>query len=98
MVGVVERTLSELAPDPATFTRHLALVQAYVRSESGSHGALMEAANADPEGITTSIVALGAVLLDIAAGAFYLTPEEMLDKLAAGVSHVNDASQVQAAS
>ena len=98
MVGIVERTFSELAPDPATFTRHLGLVQAYVRSESGSHSALMVAANADPEGMTTSIVALGAVLLDIAAGAFDLTPEQMLDKLAAGVAHVNDESPVPASS
>jgi hypothetical protein len=84
----VERTLSELAPDPATFTRHFALVQAYVRSEPGSHAALMDAANADPEGMTTSIVALGEVLLDIAAGAFELTPEQMLDKVAGGVAHI----------
>ncbi len=91
----MDRIVSELAPDPVTFTRHFALVQAYVRSQPGSHTALMRAANDDPEAMTTSIVALGAVLLDIAAGAFDLTPEEMLDKLAAGVAHLTGAIPVQ---
>ncbi len=36
--------------------------------------------------------ALGAVLLDIAAGAFRLTPDEMLDKVAARVSEGSDIS------
>ena len=93
----MERIVSELAPDPVTFTRHFSLVQAYVSSQPGSHAALMEAANADPEGMTTSIVALGAVLLDICAGAFRLTPEEMLDKVAEGVSHITDDIQVESA-
>jgi hypothetical protein len=93
----VERIVTELAPDPAAFSLHLGLVQSYVRSEQGSHAALMAAANADPEGMTTSIVALGAVLLDIAAGAFKLTPEQMLDKLANGVGHLTDESPVEPA-
>lgn len=82
--------ITELAPDPAAFARHFALVQAYVRSQPGSHTALMTAAHADPEGMTTSIVALGAVLLDIAAGAFGLSPEQMLDKLAERVGTVDE--------
>lgn len=90
MVRDVERSLTELAPDRAAFSRHLALVQAYVACRPGSHAALMAAAHEDPEGMTTSVVALGAVLLDIAAGAFKLTPEEMLDKVADGVAEVVD--------
>jgi hypothetical protein len=90
----VERIVSELAPDPATFTRHFNLVQAYVRSEAGSHTALMAAANEDPEAMTTSIVALGAVLLDVASGAFNLTPEQMLDKVADGVGSLTAESPV----
>ena len=78
----MDRTLT---PDPEAFARHLQLVQAYVRSDPGSHAALMRAARTEPEEVTTSIVALGAVLLDIAAGAFRLTPEQMLDKVAASI-------------
>jgi hypothetical protein len=47
--------------------------------------------------MTTSIVALGAVLLDIAAGAFRLTPEQMLDKLADNVDHLLDEDPVEPA-
>lgn len=70
------------------FTEHLALVQDYVRDRSGAHGALVAAAHADPEGVTMSLVGLGAALLDIAAGAYKLSPEEMLDKLADGVANM----------
>ncbi|MCW2601739.1 MAG: hypothetical protein JWM02_3568 [Frankiales bacterium] len=97
MVRFVEHIVTELAPAPATFARHFALVRAYVRSEAGSHSALMEAANADPEGMTTSIVALGAVLLDIASGAFHLTPDEMMEKLADGVSRISGEGPAQPA-
>jgi len=69
-------------PDHATFTRHLQLVRDYVQSAPGSHSALMAAARAEPEQVTMSIVALGAVLLDIAAGAFHLTADQMLEKVA----------------
>lgn len=86
----VDRLIAQLAPDPVTFDRHLGLVQAYLQSQPGSHTALMDAVNADPEGMTTSIVALGAVLLDIAAGAFRMTPDEMLTKVATGVASYND--------
>lgn len=61
-------------------------VQAYVRSEPGAHGRLMAAARQDPEAVTASLVALGTVLLDIAAGAFHLTPDEMLEKVATRVA------------
>ena len=77
----MDRPVTELVPDPETFARHFALVQAYVKSAPGSHTALLETARAEPEEMTMSIVALGAVLLDIAAGAFRLTPEQMLDKV-----------------
>lgn len=89
--------MTELAPDPVVFTQHLALVQAYVRSEPGGFAALMAAANADPERLTMSIVALGAVLLDIAAGAYKLTPDEMLQKLASGVADIIGGDPTQPA-
>lgn len=81
----MDRNAAELAPDPATFARHFDLVQAYVKSDPGSHTALMTAARQEPEAMTMSIVALGAVLLDIAAGAFRLTPDQMLDKVAESI-------------
>jgi len=77
-------------PERARFTDSVRAVQAYVRSEPGAHSSLMEAARRDPEGTTLSLVALGAVLLDIAAGAFHLTPDEMLEKVAAGVAEGSD--------
>lgn len=73
-------------PERARFADTVRAVQAYVRSEPGAHSSLMETARRDPEGPTLSLVPLGAVLLDIAAGAFQLTPDEMLDKVAAGVA------------
>jgi hypothetical protein len=81
-------------PDHGRFTEALDAVQAYVRSEPepGAHSALMDAARRDPEGMTTSLVALGAVLLDIAAGAFRLTPDQMLDKVAAHIADRSDLS------
>ena len=84
-VRQVERAPTDIAPDPDVFARHLQLVQAYVKSAPGSHSALMDAARTEPEQVTMSIVALGAVLLDIAAGAFHLTPEQMLDKVAQSI-------------
>jgi hypothetical protein len=81
----VERAGTEIAPSPEVFSHHLHLVQDYVKSKPGSHQALMAAARREPEEITMSIVALGAVLLDIAAGAFHLTPEQMLDKVALSI-------------
>jgi hypothetical protein len=74
--------------ESSTSTEHARLadtvraVQAYVRSEPGAHSRLMDSARSDPEGTTSSLVALGTVLLDIAAGAFSLTPDEMLEKVA----------------
>ena len=74
------------APDAKAFVRTVAHVQSYVRSEPGAYTALMDTARKDPEGTTTSLVALGAVLLDIAAGAFSISPDEMLAKVSAGIS------------
>lgn len=82
----MDHIVTQLAPNPTMFTQHLSLVQDYVRDRSGAHGALVATAQADPEGLTMSLVALGAVLLDIAAGAYKLSPEAMLDKLAEGVA------------
>jgi hypothetical protein len=79
------------APDLASFTRTVAQVQSYVRSEPGAYNALMDSAHEDPAGTTTSLVALGAVLLDIAAGAFSLSPDEMLAKVSAGITGHADA-------
>jgi hypothetical protein len=77
--------------DLAAFTRTTALVQAYVRGEAGAYSALMAAARQDPAGTTTSLVALGTVLLDIAAGAFQIPPDQMLAKVCAGISSHSDA-------
>ncbi len=81
-VPLVEGLVQDLAPDPASFGAHFALVRDYVAGTPGSHAALMAAANASPEAMTNSVVALGAVLLDIAAEAHHLTPIAMLDRLA----------------
>ena len=81
----MERLRTELAPAPEILTQHLVLVQDYMRSKPGSHQALMAAARREPEELTMSTVALGAVLLDIAAGAFHLTPDQMLDKVALSI-------------
>jgi hypothetical protein len=88
----VERIVVELAPDPAKFAEHFELVRAFVSRQPGAHSALMAAANQDPEAVTTSIVALGAVLLDIAAAAFHLSPDDMMTKLASGVTEITDAA------
>jgi hypothetical protein len=76
----------EHAPDPAAFVTTVAQVQSYVRREAGAYDTLMETAAQDPEGTTSSLLALGAVLLDIAAGAFSITPDEMLAKVSASIN------------
>jgi hypothetical protein len=76
----------ETSTDHARLAETVRAVQSYVRSEPGAHSSLMETARRDPEGTTSSLVALGTVLLDIAAGAFSLSPDEMLDKVAARVA------------
>ena len=73
-------------PGTERFVESVRHVQAYVRSEPGAHASLMAAARQDPEGMTASLVALGAVLLDLAAGAFRLDPDAMLDKVSAQVA------------
>lgn len=73
-------------PGSDRFADSVRHVQAYVRSEPGAHANLMAAARQDPEGMTVSLVALGAVLLDLAAGAFRLDPDAMLDKVSAQVA------------
>ena len=80
-------------PDLHSFTRTVAHVQSYVRSEAGAYSTLVAAAEEDPVGTTTSLVALGAVLLDIAAGAFSLTPDEMLAKVSAGIIGSEDIAR-----
>lgn len=84
----VERLVQDLAPDPASFSAHFALVRAYVAGTPGSHAAMMAAARENPEAMTNSVVALGAVLLDLAAEAHHLTPTAMLDRLADIVGQV----------
>lgn len=75
----------EYVPEPEAFSRAVDLMTAYVRREDGAYAALMDAAHGDPESMTQSLIALGAVLLDIAAGAFQLTPDEMLGKVSHGI-------------
>lgn len=77
-------------PDLQAFTRTVEQVQAYVRSEPGAYAGLVETAEMDPVGTMTSLVALGAVLLDIAAGAFSLTADDMLAKVSAGIVGPDD--------
>ena len=89
----MERDLAELAPDPQTFGRHFSLVQDYVQSRPGSRAALMDRARQEPEAMTMSIVALGAVLLDIAAGAFRMTPEQMLEKVGDQIHQLGDGEE-----
>ena len=84
----MDTVLTDLVPDPATFGRHVVLVQDFVSRRPGAQAALMRAAREEPEAVTASIVTLGAVLLDIAAGAFGLAPEAMLEKVAARVREV----------
>jgi hypothetical protein len=67
--------------DPESFGVTVDLVQAYVRGEPGAWSAFVVQSRADPEGTARSLLTLGAVLLDIAAGAFRLSPDEMLDKV-----------------
>lgn len=90
----VDHLLSSLAPDPEALSRHFALVQDYVLAVPGAQRALMSAAEQDPTGVTASIVTLGAVLLDIAAGALAVEPAEMLSKLGSVVAEVLDAPLV----
>ncbi len=87
----MDQVLSDLAPDPATFGRHVSLVQDFVSRQPGAQSALMGAAREEPEAVTASIVTLGAVLLDIAAGAFGLAPEAMLEKVAERVREAIEA-------
>jgi hypothetical protein len=88
----VESLTSELVPDLALFREHFALVDGFVQGRPGARTALLAAARRDPEGVTTSIVALGAVLLDVAAGAFGLAPEQMLAKVGQGIGGAGSGS------
>jgi hypothetical protein len=67
--------------DPRAFAVTVERVQAYVRREPGAWAELSGAAREDPDGMTRALLALGTVLLDIAAGAFRLSPDEMLRKV-----------------
>ena len=83
----MEQSLEHLdyIPEPAAFVNVVDLMTAYVRREDGAYSALMTAANDNPEVMTQSLIALGAVLLDIAAGAFSLSADEMLGKVSQGI-------------
>jgi hypothetical protein len=72
-------------PGTAGFTRAVEQVRAYVRREPGAWSALAELSRTDPEGTTRSLLALGTVLLDVAAAAFEMTPDEMLVKVSTTV-------------
>ena len=80
----------EASPDARTFATTVDLVQAYVRREPGAWAALSAAAREEPDGTTRSLLALGTVLLDIAADAFRLTPDEVLDKVAANAAELDE--------
>ena len=80
----------ETASEVEAFGRTVAHVQAYVRREPGAWARLTDAAHADPDGTTRALLALGTVLLDIAAGAFRLTPEQVLEKVAASAAELEE--------
>lgn len=82
----------EHIPQPEAFARAVDLMTAYVRREDGAYTALIGAAREDPESMTQSLIALGAVLLDIAAGAFHLTPDQMLGKVSDGIRETADGA------
>lgn len=78
--------------EPPAFAATVRYVRGYVRHEPGAWSALAALARADPEGTTRALLALGTVLLDVAAEAFQLRPEEMLAKVSATV----DLAQLEA--
>ena len=77
-------------PGAEAFATTVAHVQAYVRREQGAWSRLVETAHTDPDGTTRALLALGTVLLDIAAGAFRLTPEQVLEKVAASAAELEE--------
>lgn len=76
--------------DPAAFALTVERVQAYVRREPGAWAGLAQAARDDPERTTRTLLGLGTVLLDIAAGAFSLSPEEVLEKVSRSIASPED--------
>jgi hypothetical protein len=76
---------------PSAFPQVTSLFLDFVRSEPGAQQALLERARAEPDEVLLSLVTLGAVLLDVSAGAFHLSSEEMLDKVAAGIFGPHEA-------
>ncbi len=67
--------------DARRFAQTVERVQAYVRREPGAWAAFAEHSRSDPEATTRALLALGTVLLDIAATAYEITPDEMLTKV-----------------
>lgn len=82
--------LAEQEQDAQAFAATVARVQAYVRQEPGAWSRLAESARSDPEGTTRALLSLGTVLLDIAAGAFTLSPDEVLQKVASSIEGSED--------
>jgi hypothetical protein len=76
--------------DAPSFALTVQRVQAYVRREPGAWAGLSAAARADPDGTTRALLALGTVLLDIAAGAFRLSPEEVLERVSRSIADSED--------
>jgi hypothetical protein len=76
--------------DPEAFALTVERVQAYVRREPGAWAGLAQAAREDPEGTTRTLLGLGTVLLDIAAGAFSLSPEQVLEKVSHSIASSED--------
>jgi hypothetical protein len=72
-------------------------VQAYIRREAGAWSELSRVAREDPDGTTRALLALGTVLLDIAAGAYRLSADEMLDKVSRTLA-ADDQQGMQAVS
>ena len=86
MITSVRRVETTSRPEIVRFRQTVRAVQAYVRDEPGAHSDLMSSTRRDPEAMTASLVSLAIVLLDLAAGAFHLTPDEVLEKVAVQVA------------
>lgn len=76
--------------DAQAFATTVEQVQGFVRHEPGAWSRLAASAREDPEGTTRALLALGTVLLDIAAGAFRLTPDQVLEKVAASAAELEE--------
>lgn len=77
--------------DARSFALTVERVHAYVQRRPGAWSDLSRASRDDPDGTTRGLLALGTVLLDIAAEAYRMSPEQMLDKVSRTLAADHDA-------